>query len=90
MREDGKVVGRIKSIQHDKKSLSKATQGMEVAISLEGVTVGRQIKPENVLYVDMPADAAKKLSSMALSPDELDVLDKIFKIKRQKNKFWGT
>lgn len=90
MREDGKIVGRIKSIQHDKKSLSKATQGMEVAISLEGVTVGRQIKPENVLYVDMPADAAKKLSSMALSPDEMDVLDKIFKIKRQKNKFWGT
>lgn len=90
MREDGKVVGRIKSIQHEKKSLGKATQGMEVAISLEGVTVGRQIKPENVLYVDMPADAAKKLSSMTLSPDEMDVLDKIFKIKRQKNKFWGT
>ncbi len=90
MREDGKVVGRIKSIQHEKKSLSKAIQGMEVAISLEGATVGRQIKPEQVLYVDMPADAAKKLFSMALSPDEMDVLEKIFKIKRSKNKFWGT
>lgn len=90
MREDGKVVGRIKSIQHEKKSLSKATQGMEVAISLEGATVGRQIKPEQVLYVDMPADAAKKLSSMTLSSDEMDVLEKIFKIKRSKNKFWGT
>ena len=90
MREDGKIVGKIKSIQHEKKSLNKAHQGMEVAISLEGATVGRQIKPEQVLYVDIPADAAKKLSSMNLSPDEMDVLEKIFKIKRKENKFWGT
>ncbi|RLF44772.1 MAG: translation initiation factor IF-2, partial [Thermoplasmata archaeon] len=60
------------------------------AISLEGATVGRQIKPEQVLYVDIPGDAAKKLSSMNLSPDEMDVLEKIFKIKRAQNKFWGT
>ncbi|KAA0004052.1 MAG: translation initiation factor IF-2 [Thermoplasmata archaeon] len=90
MREDGKIVGKIKSIQHEKKTLSKAHQGMEVAISLEGATVGRQIKPEQILYVDIPADAAKKLSSMSLSPDERDVLEKIFKIKRAENKFWGT
>ena len=44
MRDDGKVVGSIRGIQSDNKSVEEAIQGQEVAISLEGVTVGRQIQ----------------------------------------------
>ena len=83
MREDGKVVGKIKSIQKEKKSLPKAIQGMEVAIAIEGATVGRQIKPEQILYVDISQNDIQKLLEMELTPDEQDVLYKVIKIKKK-------
>ncbi len=90
MREDGRTIGKIKSIQKESRTVEKATQGMEVAISIEGATVGRQIKPEDVFYVDMPQEAVRKLIDMKLSPDEQDIIDKVIKIKRKGDKFWGT
>ena len=90
MREDGRVVGAIKGIQSENKTIDEAIQGQEVAISIEGVTVGRQIKGEDILYTDLPASDAKKLREMdVLNPDEKDVLNKIFDIKRKTDKFWG-
>ncbi len=82
IRDDGKPVGRIKSIQKEKKSLTKAIQGMEVAISIEGATVGRQIKPGQIMLVDISQQEIQKLLQMDLSPDERDVLEKLIKIKR--------
>jgi len=90
MKEDGRVVGSIKGIQSENKPLEEAIQGQEVAISIEGVTVGRQIKGEDILYTDLPAGDAKKLRDMdVLTSDEKDVLNKIFEIKRKTDKFWG-
>lgn len=89
MRQDGTTVGRIKSIQQEQQTIDKATQGMEVAIALEGATVGRQIKPEQTLYVDIPSREAQQLADMDLSPEEQDVLDKVTKIKRKEDAFWG-
>jgi len=90
MKEDGKVIGSIKSIQSDNKTVDEAKQGEEVAISLDGITVGRQIKGGDILLTDLPASDAKKLKEMnVLNIDEKDVLNKIFEIKRKKDKFWG-
>ncbi len=89
MRQDGTTVGRIKSIQQEQQTIDKATQGMEVAIALEGATVGRQIKPEQTLYVDIPSREAQQLADMDLSPEEQDVLDKVTRIKREEDAFWG-
>jgi len=91
IKEDGKVVGTIKSIQSEKKSLSEAIQGQEVAISIEGPTVGRQIKEEDILYTDLPARVVKKLKEMKdLTYDEREVLNKIIEIKRKTvDRFWG-
>ena len=90
MKEDGKVVGSIKGIQSENKPVEEAIQGQEVAISIEGVTVGRQIKGEDIMYTDIPASDAKKLRDMdVLNLDEKDVLEKIFEIKRKTDKFWG-
>ena len=83
IREDGKSVGKIKSIQKEKKSLPKAIQGMEVAIAIEGATIGRQIKPEQILYVDISQNDIQKLLEMELTPDEQDVLYKVIKIKKK-------
>ncbi|MBC7128252.1 MAG: translation initiation factor IF-2 [Thermoplasmatales archaeon] len=83
IREDGKKIGKIKSIQMEKRSLDRATKGMEVAISIEGATVGRQIKPEQILFVDLSENDIQKLLEEDLSIDEKDVLEKVIKIKRK-------
>jgi len=89
-KENGKVIGRIKSIQSDNKTVDEAIQGEEVAISIEGVTVGRQIKGNDILYTDIPPEDAKKLRDIdVLNPDEKDVLEQITQIKRKTDKFWG-
>jgi len=59
MREDGKVIGTIRGIQSENKSIEEAIQGQEVAISIEGVTVGRQIKGDDILYTSIPESDAK-------------------------------
>ena len=90
MKEDGKLLGSIKGIQSENKSVDEAIQGQEVAISIEGITIGRQIKGGDILYTDLPASDAKKLRDMdVLNIDEKDVLNKIFEIKRKTDKFWG-
>lgn len=90
MNQEGKSIGTIKGLQLDNKSITEALQGAEVAISLEGVTVGRQIKGGDIFFTDIPESDAKKLRQMdVLNEDEKDVLNKIFDLKRKKNKFWG-
>ncbi len=90
MNNDGRTIGKIKGIQSDNQSIEEALQGQEVAISIEDVTVGRQIKGGEIFYTDIPESDAKKLHQMdILNPDEKDVLAKILDIKRKTNKFWG-
>ncbi len=87
---EGKSIGSIKGLQLDNKAITEALQGAEVAISIEGVTVGRQIKGGDIFFTDIPESDAKKLRLLdLLNEDEKDVLNKIFDIKRKTNKFWG-
>jgi len=90
LKDDGRVIGPIKSIQSEGKTVAEAIQGMEVAIALDGVTVGRQVHEDEVLFVDLPGGHAKALSELEkLSMDERDVLEKVTRIKRRTEKFWG-
>ncbi len=87
---EGKSIGNIKGMQLDNKPISEALQGAEVAISVEGVTIGRQIKGGDIFFTDIPESDARKLQRMdVLNDDEKDVLNKIIDIKRKTNKFWG-
>nr|MCG2909724.1 translation initiation factor IF-2 [Stygiolobus sp.] len=57
IKKDGKRVGEVLQIQDNKKSIDKATKGMEVAISIKGnVMVGRQIDEGDILYTDVPKE----------------------------------
>ena len=90
MNDEGRSIGRIKGIQSENQSVNEAVQGEEVAISIDGVTVGRQIKKDDILYTEIPEKDAKKLKEMnILNIDEQDLLNKIFEIKRKYEKFWG-
>ena len=63
--------------------------GQEVAIAIEGPTVGRQINVEMVLFIDIPESHCKELRTQDLNVDELDVLEQVCTIKRKQDKFWG-
>jgi len=89
MKDDGRVVGRVKSIQDKKASLKEAKTGAEVAVAMDGVTFGRQVKGEDVLYVEMPEADARALSRLELTMDEREALGKVCEIKRREDPFWG-
>lgn len=90
MREDGRAVGRIRSLRSGDKTLREARMGDEVAVAIDDVTVGRQIDVEDVLLVDIPEGHMKQLSGQKLSADESEVLDRVIEIKRKENPFWGS
>ena len=91
LKDDGRQLGPVKSIQLESKSIPEARQGQEVAVALQGVTVGRQIHEGEVLLVDLNGMEAKQLFHMPkLSLDERDALEKVARIKRRTERFWGT
>ncbi len=85
-------VAHVKGIQSDKHSVQEATAGMEVAISLPGVTFDRQLKTITHLYANLSENqfrAFKKHKDL-LSSDELRVLQEIADKKRKMNPEWGA
>jgi len=92
MREDGANVGEVKGIQARNENVGSATVGQEVAISIDGPTVGRQIHEGDILYVNIPEKHAR-IVELELKPrlaeDEREVLEKFLEIKRKKDPFWG-
>ena len=92
MREDGANVGVIKGIQAHNENQGSATAGQEVAISIDGPTVGRQIHEGDILYVNIPEKHAR-IVELELKPklaeDEREVLENFLDIKRKKDPFWG-
>jgi len=89
VRQDGREVGRIKSIRSGEESLKEAIAGSEVAISIDDAIVGRQIDVEDILLVDIPESHAHELANYALKQDEIEVLEQLAVIKRKEKPFWG-
>ncbi len=89
MRNDGKIVGKIKSIRSVEESYKEAISGKEVAIAMNAPTVGRQIKENDVLYVSIPESDVKKLSALELTFDEKEIINDVIEIKRKEKAFWG-
>lgn len=86
---DGRDAGRIKSIHSGEDTLKEAKQGDEVAIGIEGVTAGRQINEEDIIYVDLIESAVKQLAKLDINDDEKMALEETIEIKRREEPFWG-
>jgi translation initiation factor 5B len=86
------VVGEIKQIQKQGKNLEEARIGDQIAVSIIGPTVGRQIKEGDVLYTDVSSDDYKtfKKYERFLTNNEKKVLEEIKKIKKIYNPRWGV
>jgi len=92
MLENGNAVGKIKGLQSAGDNISSARVGMEVAMAIDGATVGRQIKEEDYLFVNVPERHAKVLEHEifeSLSSDEQETLERFLEIKRKGNPFWA-
>ncbi|KXB08459.1 translation initiation factor IF-2, partial [candidate division MSBL1 archaeon SCGC-AAA382M17] len=92
MNKEGKKIGTIQEIQSEQETVSKARVGDELAFSISGPTVGRQIKEGDVLYVDIPDDQIVKLKELSdmLPEDEVGVMKEIISIKQKKNPTYGV
>ncbi len=92
IRKDGKKVGQLKTIQLRKENIHEAKAGDEVAVSIDGATVGRQFDVNDELLVNIPERHVKVLEAEMLSHltmDARDVLDEFTRLFRKENPFWG-
>jgi translation initiation factor 5B len=90
MKLDGTPVGQIKSLRtRDSEDVREAMQGSEVAVAVQGPTVGRHIEELDEFYVDVPERHVKRLKKADLSPVEEEILDEIVALHRKDNHFWG-
>ncbi len=92
IREDNRRVGVIQQIQENRQNIEKATTGKQVAVSIRGPTVGRQIKEEMILYVDIRKRDARLLMTKykdQIDPSELELLEEMVRIKQRAGfKYW--
>ncbi len=92
MNMSGRKVGNIHQLQLDKKTVSSAKTGDEVACSVKDVTIGRQIFEEEVFYTFPPSPEAKKILNQfmhKLSSEEQEILNEIVRIQREKESMYG-
>ena len=88
----GKRIGHLKTMQLRGEFIHESAVGQEIAISIEGATIGRQIDVGVDLYVDIPEKHVKVLEHEMLShlsPDIQLVLDEFTTMKRKNDPFWG-
>jgi len=92
IREDGAVVGVVKGIQAHNENVGSATVGQEVAVAIDGPTVGRQVHEGDILYVNLPERHSRIVEQELLprlSQDDKETFEGFINIKRKKDPFWG-
>jgi len=85
IKSDGTNIGSINEIQNRGESIATADEGMQVAISMKKPTFGRQIKENEILYVDVDIEEMNKLRGL-LSPDEEKLLTEVYEIKANRRR----
>jgi translation initiation factor 5B len=58
---EGAVIGVVKGLQEEGKNIASAVKGSEVAVAIEGPTIGRGVKEGEVLLSNVPEPHAKLL-----------------------------
>jgi len=89
---DGRKVGHLKTMQLRQEAIREADAGLEVAISIEGATVGRQVNVGDDLFVDIPERHVKVLEKemiKTLNVSTQEVLAEFTTMRRKGDPFWG-
>jgi len=88
----GEKIGMIEQIQKEGKSIPKAEAGEEVAVSIPEGVVGRNLKEDDVLLVDVPSGDASIINRVfkeQLEPHYLQALEEVARLKKRENPFYG-
>jgi len=92
---DGKKCGSIQQIQEDNQSIREARKGQQVAVSIRGPTVGRQITEDMEIFIDLPESVVRRIKTKFfedLTVDEKEALEDLIQLKRslsEDNKYWA-
>lgn len=92
MNEKGRKIGQVHQLQEDKKTVTEVKSGSEVACSVQGVTIGRQIHEEEVYYTLPQSHEAKLLLNKfthKLSSEEIEILNYIVETQRNIDAAYG-
>ena len=90
---NGKKARRVHQIQDKGKTLEKAVKGSEVAISIRGIEIGRDIDKDETLFVNVPESHVRQIMGKFL--DELTVDQKkalreyIILQRSMQHPWWG-
>ncbi len=89
--KEGKKITEIKSMQAEQENLTRVEKGKQVAVSMDHVTVGRQIHEGDILYSAIPEEDFIKLKTLTrhLQKPEMALLKEIAEIMRKNNPMWG-
>jgi translation initiation factor 5B len=85
MGRDGQVAGEIREIQKEKEKVDEAESGDELAISCDGIMMGKNVNEGDVLYTYMTADEIVKWDNQLsmLNAEEKTVFEEIRKMLRK-------
>ena len=90
MDENGERIGTLKSIQEENEKIEEAERGSQVAASIQGPTIGRDLEKSQVMLTDITQKDYARLQELEdlLSEGEKSVLEEIVEIKDEKNPHW--
>jgi translation initiation factor 5B len=92
MNTAGVELGIVEQLQDQGKAIGEAKAGDEVAISVQGPTLGRQVKENDVIFTMPRSHEAKLLRTKlfgSLTEDEKEVLDETVRIKSGADPLYG-
>jgi translation initiation factor 5B len=92
MSAEGVELGVVGQIQDQGKPLTEAKRGDKVAISVEGPTLGRQIREDDAIYTMPRSHEAKVLRTKlyaSLDEEEHEALNEIIRIKSSADPMYG-
>jgi len=89
----GKKVGRIHQLQDKGQNIDKAEKDAEVAISIRGIEIGRDIEKDEMMYVRIPESHVRQLISKFLNDlrtDQKEALREYIQLMREiEHPWWG-
>ena len=89
----GKRVRRVHQIQDKGQTIEKANKDSEVAISIRGIEIGRDIGKDETLFVNVPESHVRQLMGKfidELTTDQKQALKEYIKLKRtHEHPWWG-
>jgi translation initiation factor 5B len=89
MKTDGTEVGVLRGLQKDGVSATSAEEGSELAASIEGAVMGRNVHEGDQLLVALTESAARALRNQELTPHEREILEEVARLHRSSHPFWG-